>query len=151
MNTPLRVSAAALICLGVATACVRTTEGDVAMTTEPGGPLTTTTRTTTRTTTPTTTTPRTTTSGSPTTSPGAPPTSPTSAVPAPANALTMKCSEFIELDQATRLAVVKEILANEESSFGVLGEEFAESIANTMCQFMKESTVREVLSGSPPP
>lgn len=63
----------------------------------------------------------------------------------------MTCDEFVGLDQATRLAVVKEILANEQSSLGVLGEEFAESIANTMCQFMPTSTVREILSGSPPP
>jgi hypothetical protein len=72
-------------------------------------------------------------------------------VPAPGNALTMTCKEFAGLDDATRKAVVKAILAEEtHSPFGVLGVEFAESMATTMCQFLPDSTVREVLMGTPP-
>jgi hypothetical protein len=63
----------------------------------------------------------------------------------------MACSEFVNLDQATRLAVVRAILAGQDSVFGPMGAEFASSMANTMCQFLPDSTVREVLTGSPPP
>lgn len=131
MSIPLRLVAIVLMCIGLA-ACVRTTEGSVAMTTEPGGP--------------------TSTSRSPTTS-RTPTSSPqtTSEVPAPPGAMTMKCDEFTQLDQAERVAAVKEILSQENSPFGPLGDEFAESMANTMCQFMPDMTVREVLMGSSPP
>jgi len=122
--------AVVVVCPGLA-ACEKTTQGSVAMTTEPGGPITTST--------PTTTTPTTTTSTT------------TSGVPAPANATTMKCDEFNQLDKPKRLAVVKQILQNTKSVFGPLGDDFAESIASTMCQFMTEETVYEVLTGSPPP
>jgi hypothetical protein len=128
--------AAVAVCLGLA-ACEKTTQGSVAMTTEPGGPITTSTPTTTtpiQTPTPTTTTSTT-----------------TSGVPAPANATTMKCDEFTQLDKPHRLAVVKQILQNNQSVFGPLGDDFAESMASTMCQFMTEETVYEVLTGSPPP
>ena len=40
MKTHVQVTAAALILIGLATGCQRTTEGTVAMTTEPGPPLT---------------------------------------------------------------------------------------------------------------
>jgi hypothetical protein len=117
-------------------ACEKTTHGSVAMTTEPGGPITTsTTTTTTPRPTPTRTTTSTTTSG----------------VPAPANATTMKCGEFTQLGKPQRLAVVKQILQNSKSVFGPLGDDFAESMASTMCQFMTEETVYKVLTGSPPP
>lgn len=131
MGIPLRLVATVLMCVGLA-ACVRTTEGSVAMTTEPGGP--------------------TSTSRSPTTSrPGTSSPETTSEVPAPAGAMTMKCDEFTQLDQPERVAVVKQILSQENSVFGPLGDEFAEPMANTMCQFMPDMTVREVLMGSSPP
>jgi hypothetical protein len=130
--------AVAVVCLGLA-ACEKTTQGSVAMTTEPGGPITTSTPITTPTPTPTTTTP------TPTTT-----TTTTSGVPAPANATTMKCDEFTQLGKPQRLAVVKQILQNNKSVFGPLGDDFAESMASTMCQFMTEETVYEVLTGSPP-
>lgn len=119
MNKPLRV-AAALMCVGLAAACVRTTEGTVAMTTQPGAPLD---------------------SSRSTTSPGV----------APSDAMTMSCGEFIDLDAEDRLAVVDEILATGASVFGPLGQEFASSMAHTMCQFLPGSTVYEILMGAPPP
>jgi len=132
MGIPLRLAATVLMCVGLS-ACVRTIEGSVAMTTEPGGqtPTSTTSTSTSRTRT-----------SSPQT---------TSEVPAPPNAMTMKCDEFTQLDQAERLAVVNEILSQENSVFGQLGDEFAESMANTMCQFMPDETVHEVLTGFTPP
>ncbi len=130
MGMPVRVVAIAVMCLSLA-ACVKTTGGSVAMTTEPGGPISTST------------------SSSPTPRPTS--TTSTSEVPAPSNATTMKCSEFTTLDEDTRLAVVKEILAGETSVFGPLGDQFAETMANTMCDFMPEETVKDILTGSPPP
>ena len=110
--------AVVVVCLSLA-ACEKKTQGSVAMTTEPGGPITTSTT--------------------------------TSGVPAPANATTMKCDEFTQLGKPQRLAVVKQILQNNKSVFGPLGDDFAESMASSMCQFMTDETVYEVLTGSPPP
>jgi hypothetical protein len=145
-------AAALSVCLGLA-ACEKTTEGSVAMTTEPGGPITTTTTTTPKTTTPQTTTPQTRTTTTPTTSTTTTTTTSTttSAVPAPAGATTMKCSEFTQLAKPQRQAVVKQILQNNNSMFGPAGADFAEMMATTMCQFTTEETVYEVLTGSPPP
>jgi hypothetical protein len=128
MGMPVRVVATAVMCLGLA-ACVKTTGGSVAMTTEPGGS------------TPTSTT---------TSRPSRTSTSSTSEVPVPPGAMTMTCKEFVKLDEPTRLAVVKEILKGDNSAFGPLGDEFSETMANTMCDFMPDRTVREILTGTPP-
>jgi len=131
---PVRVVGTAVMCLGLA-ACVKTTGGSVALTTEPGGSTPTST-TTSR--------PSGTSRSSPT------PTTSTSEVPAPPGAMTMTCKEFVKLDEPTRLAVVKEILKGDNSAFGPLGDEFSETMANTMCEFMPDRTVREILTGTPP-
>jgi hypothetical protein len=132
--------AAAVLCLGLAVGCERTVPGTVAMTTQPGPaqPAPTTRPTAKRPATP-----------RPTTAPT--PTSPTSEVPAPANALTMTCKEFMGLDEPAQKAVVKAILTEEKNSpFGMLGEDFATSMATTMCPFLPDSTVHELLMGTPP-
>lgn len=150
MKTHVRVAAAAAIGLGVVlgltTGCQRTTEGVVAQTTEPGPPLT----------------------SSPTTGrrapgfPGMPdiqlpnipvPTRDTDVpeVPAPANALEMTCEEFSELDEATRVAVVREILAQEGNPLGPDGEFVGQILADAACQFLPSTTVSEVLMGVSPP
>jgi hypothetical protein len=147
MKTHVRVTAAALILLGVTTACSRTTEGSVAMTTEPGPPLTAPTRT-----------PSTGLPGLPGL-PGIPmpdlplPTRNTDVpeVPPPPNALTMTCEEFNDLDEATRLAVIRAILQQENNPLGPNGEGVGQMLAEAACQFMPEATVNEVLLGSPPP
>ncbi|HEX2283438.1 MAG TPA: hypothetical protein VHI10_01220 [Mycobacterium sp.] len=143
MKTYVRATAAALILVGVTTACQRTTEGSVAMTTEPGPPLTTT--------------------RSPaTTMPGMPgipipnlplPTRNTDVpvVPAPPNALTMTCDEFNGLDEATRVAVIREILKQENNPLGPDGENVGQMLVEAACQFLPDATVNEVLLGSPPP
>jgi hypothetical protein len=144
MKTTARVAAMALIVLGATTACQRTTEGSVAMTTEPGPPMTSTTR------------------APSTTMPGLPgipipdiplPTRNTDVpvVPAPPNALTMTCEEFNDLDEATRVAVVREILKQENNPLGPDGEGVGQMLVEAACQFLPDATVNEVLLGSPPP
>lgn len=130
MGLPGRVAASAVMCLGLA-ACVKTTGGTVAMTTEPGGP-----------------TPTSTTASTTAPRPSTPTT--TSEVPAPPGAMTMTCKDYVKLDEPTRLAVVKEILKGVNSAFGPLGDEFSETMAYTMCDFMPDRTVREILTGTPP-
>jgi hypothetical protein len=143
MKTHLRVAATALILLGVATACGRTTEGTVAMTTEPGPPINSPTRT-----------------ASPVIPgmpnfPGIPiPSLPipgrstdVPVVPPPPNALTMKCEEFTGLDAATKLAVVREILKQENNPLGPNGESIGQVLVEAACQFLPDATVNEVLLG----
>jgi hypothetical protein len=129
MRTHVRVTAAALIVLGgLTTGCVRTTPGTVAMTTEPGRPITTRTPSTTETSIP--------------------------EVPAPPDALTMTCGDYVDLDDATQLAVVRAILGQGENPLGPLGpqsEEIAKTLADTVCQFLPDSTVNDVLLGGGPP
>ncbi|MGB2919160.1 MAG: hypothetical protein WA944_02140 [Mycobacterium sp.] len=146
MKTHARVTTAAVvglgIVLGMTTACQQTTEGTVAQTTEPGPPLT----------------------SSPTTgsrAPGIPglpdiqipniplPTRNTDVpeVPAPANSLEMRCDEFSELDEATRVAVIREILAQENNPLGPDGEFVGQILADAACQFLPSAKVSEVLMG----
>lgn len=146
-----RVAGAALILLGV-TACQQTTEGSVAMTTEPGPPLSKSTRT------------------PPTGMPGLPglpsipglpdiqipglpgtPRTDVPVVPAPPNALTMTCDEFTGLDEATRLAVIRAILEQENNPLGPDGEAIGQILVEAACQFLPDATVSEVLLGGSPP
>ncbi|MET0992724.1 MAG: hypothetical protein ABWY20_00980 [Mycobacterium sp.] len=139
MRTHVRVTAAALIVLCAITGCERTTPGTVAMTTEPGPPLASPSR-------------------PPTSRPGLPipgfplPTRNTDIpeVPAPPNALTMKCDEFLDLDEATKLAVVRAILAQENNPLAG-NEEVAQLLAEGACQFLPDATVNGVLAGGGPP
>jgi hypothetical protein len=147
MNTHVRVTAAALIVVGIATGCQRTTPGTVAMTTEPGPPLTSA---------PTTRTPSSTLPGFPNIPmpdipiPGLPKTD-LPEVPAPPNALTMTCSEYNDLDEATQLAVIRAILAQEDNPLGPEDEMVALLMADSLCQFLPDAVVSEtVLGGSPP-
>ena len=148
MKTHVRLAAAALILLGV-TACQQTTEGSVAMTTEPGPPLT----------------------SSPTTSPRSPsmpslpglptipglpdiqipglPNTDVPEVPAPPNATTMACSEYNDLDDATKLAVIRAIIANQPNPPPPEAEVAALLMADAMCQFMPNAEVNEVVIGLP--
>jgi len=151
MNTRARATAATLIglaaVLGVS-ACQQTTEGTVAQTTEPGPPIS---------------------SDDPTGGPGIPglpdinipnlpnlplPTRGTDVptVPAPPNALEMGCEEFSGLDEATRVAVVREILAQEGNPLGSDGEFIGQILADGACQFFPTAKVSDVLlgGGSPP-
>jgi hypothetical protein len=145
MKTYVRVGASALIVVGLAAGCSRTTEGSVAMTTEPGPPISS----------------GDTETGQPTIPglpdfelpdiPGLPgfPGNDVPDVPAPANAQTMTCEEYTGLDEATQKAVVKAILT-EDGVTDETAELTAMLMAGAMCQFMPDLTVSEVVSGSPP-
>jgi len=148
MNTHVRVTAAALILVGLATGCQRSTEGSVAMTTEPGPPINTAP-----------------TAPSSPSIPGLPdlpnfpipdiqipglPNTDLPEVPAPPNATTMTCSEYTGLDEATRLAVIRAILSEEGNPASPENEMVAMLVANTMCQFMPDSVVNEVVLGGMP-
>jgi hypothetical protein len=142
----LVVAGAALILAGMTAGCERTTPGTVAMTTEPGPPITSTTRA-----------PRTTSvpglPGIPMPDipfPGFPKNTDVPVVPAPPNALTMKCGDFNKLDEATRLAVIRAILAQENNPLGPNGESIGQMLVEAACQFLPQATVSEVLMGTPP-
>lgn len=147
MKTHVRLTVAALILVGATTACQQTTEGSVAMTTEPGPPLTTSSRA-----------PSTSVPGLPgiplpdISIPGMPgPNTDVPVVPPPPNALDMTCSEFNGLDEATRLAVIREILKQENNPLGPNGEGIGQMLVEAACQFLPSATVNEVLLGTPPP
>ncbi len=152
METHLRVTAAALIFVGLATGCSRTTEGAVAQTTEPGPPIS---APSTRT---------------PSAEPGFPgipglPNIPglpqipglpmpgntnVPDVPAPAGWDTMKCSEFTKLDEAQQKAVIKAILKDSGNTTPE-SEMVATLMASTMCGFLPSAVVKEVVLGGSPP
>ncbi len=151
MRTDLRVVAAALVFVGLATGCSRTTEGAVAQTTEPGPPINSPTR-------------------APSAAPGFPgipglPTIPglpqipgmpgstnVPDVPAPAGWDTMKCGDFTKLDQAQQKAVIKAILKDSgNQNQGPESEMVAGLMATTMCQFLPSAVVKEVVLGGSPP
>jgi hypothetical protein len=134
------VASAALILAGLTAGCERTTPGTVAMTTQPGPPITSATRT-----------PTTPVPGLPGIPiPGFPRNTDVPEVPAPPNALTMTCSEFNKLDEATRLAGLRAILAQENNPLGPNGESVGQVLAEAACQFLPQATVSEVLMGTPP-
>ncbi len=143
----MRVTAAMIglaAVLGTA-ACTQTTEGVVAQTTEPGPPLPSS-------------------DDTPTDEPSIPglpglpdieipnlplPTRNTDVpeVPAPANSLEMTCDEYNALDEATRVAVVREVLSQEGNPLGPDGEFVGQILADAACQFLPSATVSEVLMG----
>jgi hypothetical protein len=71
-------------------------------------------------------------------------------VPAPPDALTMTCQKFNGLDEATRLAVIRAILAKQSNPLGPNGEEIGGLLAEAACQFLPDAKVSEVLMGTPP-
>jgi hypothetical protein len=145
MRTHVLVAGAALILAGLTAGCERTTPGTVAMTTQPGPPINS----------PSTKTP-TTVPGLPGIPipdipiPGFPRNTDVPVVPAPPNALTMTCTDFNKLDEATRLAVIRAILAQENNPLGPNGESVGQMLAEAACQFLPQATVSEVLMGKPP-
>lgn len=62
----------------------------------------------------------------------------------------MKCDEFLDLDEATKLAVVRAILAQENNPLAG-NEEVAQLLAEGACQFLPDATVNGVLAGGGPP
>jgi hypothetical protein len=146
MRTHVWVALAALILAGVTAGCERSTPGTVAMTTQPGPPINA----------PTTRTPQSTVPGLPGIPipnipiPGFPRNTDVPVVPAPPNALTMTCSDFNKLDEPTRLAVIRAILAQDNNPLGPNGESVGQMLVEAACQFLPQATVSEVLMGTPP-
>lgn len=128
------VAAATFVVAGTISGCDRTTPGTVAMTTE-AGPST-----------------RTSTSSRPTTSSprtSAPRTS--SDAPPPGDPLGITCAEYVDLDDASKTAVIEEILNSETSVLGPGDAEIAKTLADAVCTFLPDSTVSEILLGETPP
>jgi len=63
---------------------------------------------------------------------------------------TMTWGEFNKLDEATRLAVIREILKQENNPLGPNGESVGQMLVEAACQFLPQATVSEVLMGTPP-
>ncbi|MFG1934602.1 hypothetical protein ACGFK1_28765 [Mycobacterium sp. NPDC048908] len=150
MRTLVLVAGAALMVAGLTAGCQRTTPGTVAMTTEPGPPIASPTQA-----------PQSTLPGLPGIPlpniplpniplPGLPGNTDVPEVPAPPDALTMKCDDFNKLDEATRLAVIRAILAQENNPLGPNGESVGQMLVEAACQFLPSATVSEVLMGTPP-
>jgi hypothetical protein len=147
MRTHVWVAAIALVILGL-TGCERTTPGTVAMTTQPGPPLTHSPRT------PSTANPNFPIPGLPNLPkipiPGFPgPRTNVPAVPAPPDALTMTCEKFNGLDEATRLAVVRAIMAKQNNPLGPDAQDIGQMLIEAACQFLPNAKVSEVLGPQP--
>ncbi|KAA0097731.1 hypothetical protein CIW49_18025 [Mycolicibacterium sp. P1-18] len=132
MRTRVLVAAALVVAAAVA-GCDRTTEGTVAMTTEAGPPLRSSTSR------PTPSSPRTTLPR--TSSPALP----------PGDALSLTCKDYVGLDEASRTAVVQEILKDQTSVLSPGDADIAKTLADAVCTFLPDSTVAEILLGETPP
>ncbi|MET0456169.1 MAG: hypothetical protein ABW137_30405 [Mycobacterium sp.] len=146
MRTRVLVVGVAFAAAGMITACERTTPGTVAMTTEPGFSISTTSRPTTsspRSTTPRSTTPNSTTPRS--TTPRTPGSGPRS------DALSMACQEYVDLDPAEQESVIDEIINQSDSVFDPSQRDIAKIFVDGTCTFLPEAVVSELLLGGPPP
>lgn len=134
MRTRVLVAAATFVVAGAIAGCDRTTPGTVAMTTE-AGPST-----------------RITTSSRPTTSSPRTSTPRTSSnTPPPGDALGVTCTQYLDLDEASRTGVIEEILRDETSVLSPGDAEIAKTLADAVCTFLPDSTVSEILLGETPP
>lgn len=136
MWTRVLVAVVAGTVVGALAACDRTTPGTVAMTTEPG--YTTQSRSPSRPST----TPRTPRTPSPRTPSDTPPSG---------DALDVTCQQYIGLDEASRTALIEEILSDESSVLPPDEAGIGKTLADAVCTFLPTSTVSEILLGETPP
>lgn len=61
--------------------------------------------------------------------------------------MTMTCEEFSDLDEPTRVAVVREILSQEGNPLGPDGEFVGQILADAACQFLPSAVVADILLG----
>ena len=122
MRTRVLLTAALFVVATAVAGCDRTTEGTVAMTTEAGPPL------------------RSSTSR-PTSSPA----------PPPGDAFSLTCKQYVGLDEASRRAVVQEILQDQTSVLSPGDADIAKTLADAVCTCLPDSTVAEILLGETPP
>ncbi|MFT4087520.1 MAG: hypothetical protein QM658_10265 [Gordonia sp. (in: high G+C Gram-positive bacteria)] len=69
----------------------------------------------------------------------------TADVPAPANALTMKCSEFLTLDEAAQTAVAAKIIEGDRTNINPNNKTLAATIAKSLCTHYPDRTVDSIL------
>ncbi|WP_353109789.1 hypothetical protein [Gordonia sp. (in: high G+C Gram-positive bacteria)] len=67
----------------------------------------------------------------------------------PSNALTMSCTEFMGLDQATKQAVTTEVIAGNRTIVNPNNTSLAVVLAEAMCTHEPNSTVNTALGGPP--
>lgn len=134
MRTRVLGAAAVFVVAAALAGCDRTTEGTVAMTTEAGPPLRSSTTTRPTPSSPRTSTPRT-----------------SSNTPPPGDPLAVTCQEYVDLDEANRTAVIDEILKDETAVLSPGDAEIAKTLADAVCTFLPDSTVAEILLGETPP
>jgi hypothetical protein len=70
--------------------------------------------------------------------------------PKPVDAKTMSCGEFTKLDQAARVAVVKELTGKPTAEVGPQNAEAVEPMATAMCKSMPDHKVAELILAPPP-
>ena len=122
--------AALFVVAGVVTGCERTTPGTVAMTTEPGASLSTSSP---RTTSPRTRSPRTSTDATP-----------------PSAAASTTCTDYVAMDPADQAALVEQILAEDDSVFAPQDSDLAKTLVDAMCLLLPNSVVGGILTGETP-
>jgi hypothetical protein len=128
MRTRVQVAAAAVLVAGVVGGCSQTVPGTVAMTTEPGAPISESSPSTS---------PRTTTPGAP---------------GAPGVAQTITCGEFMDLSAEEQAAVIGEIFGNYGDMVGTEEMDTMRLAADAMCQFLpKDIALNDILLGGSPP
>jgi hypothetical protein len=116
--------------------CDRTTAGTVAMTTEAGSSTDVATPST---------------DGSTPSPVLTPSPTPSAQAPQPGDALSVTCSEYVQLDVASQTALIEEILKDKTSVISPADEELAKTLADAVCTFLPESAVSEILIGETPP
>ncbi|GAB7067716.1 hypothetical protein H7J06_21585 [Mycobacterium hodleri] len=134
MRTRVLVATGLVVVATAVASCDRTTDGTVAMTTQAGPPLPSSTSSR-----PTPSSPRTT----------LPPSS--SPAPPPGDSFAVTCKQYVGLDEASRTAVVQEILKDETSVLSPGDADIAKTLADAVCTFLPDSTVAEILLGETPP
>jgi len=134
MRTCVLVAAALFVVATAVAGCDRTTEGTVAMTTEAGPPLQSSTPSRPTPSSPRTTLPRT-----------------SAPVPPPGDAFSITCKQYVGLDEASRAGVVEEILKDQTSVLSPGDADIAKTLADAVCTFLPDSTVAEILLGETPP
>jgi hypothetical protein len=72
-------------------------------------------------------------------------------VPPPSNSLTITCKDYLDLDKASKIAVVEEILKQEGSVLDPTTSDISQTLADAVCQYLPNSTVKEILIGGPVP
>ena len=60
-------------------------------------------------------------------------------------------ANYLGLDEASRLAVIREILKQKNNPLGPDGETIGQILVEAACQFLPSATVNDVLLGGGPP